>query len=183
MKKVYRRFSALLMCIILTLSLASVASAATVTWSDSEGGKTLTLTISEWGYRQVAVTNPKKTYHPQGTVTNLPPYGSFTATINATYTSTNYRSKLIQAMNIDGIMPTYTISGTHTSPLSVPAGDPSGNYTLGVLFDTKSGSWGVTTGNVLTPNSRAGGLLPVETGTLYYAPRGTVYGYVAMPVP
>ena len=183
MKKVYRRFSALLMCMILTLSLASVASASDVSWSDSEGGKTLTLVITEWGYRRVAVTNPRKTVHIQGETTSLPVYGLFTATINALYTTTNYRTKFIQAMDIEGLKTTYTVTGVHTSPLSVPAGDSSGLYTLGVLFDTKSGSWGVARGINLAPNAIGGELPALETGTLYYAPRGTVYGYVAMPVP
>ena len=179
-KKVYCRISALLMFIILTLSLASTASAESVSWTDSEGGKTLTLTISEWSYRRVAVTNPRKTYHTQGTATNLSPYGSFTATITAEYTYTIYPSKLVQAMNLEGLLSTYTVSGTHNAPLSVPAEETSCYYTLGVLFDTKSGSWGVSKG-MLAKSPDA--VVPlVESGTLYYAPRGTVYGYVAMPV-
>lgn len=185
MKKVYRRISALLMCIILTLSLASAASAASVSWSDSEGGKTLTLTISEWSYQRFAVTDPIKTYHTKGTTTNLSPYGSFTATINAEHTGTNYWSKLVQAMNLEGLVPTYTASGAHTAPLAVAADEASGYYTLGVLFDTKSGSWGVSKGMLMSASldaSPAGSNFWVESGTLYYAPRGTVYGYVAMPV-
>lgn len=180
MKKVYRRISALLMCIILTLSLASVASASSVSWSDSEGGKTLTLTISEWSYQRFAVTDPIKTYHTKGATTNLSPYGSFTATINAEHTGTNYWSKLVQAMNLEGLVSTYTAFGTHTAPLAVAADETSGYYTLGVLFDTKTGSWGVSSG-MLAKSLNAFDPL-VESGTLYYAPRGTVYGYVAMPV-
>lgn len=181
MKKTYRRFFALLMCVVLILSLASVASAASVSWSDSEGGKTLTLTITEWGYQRVAVSNPTRYYHTTGTATNIYLYGLFTATIDAQYTNTNYLTRLVAAMDLEGIRTTFTVSDRHMSPLTVPADDPTGYYTLGVLFDTKSGSWGVSKGmmakspTALNPN--------VESGTLYYAPRGSVYGYVVMPVP
>lgn len=180
MKKAYRRFFALLMCAVLMLSLASVASAASVSWSDSEGGKTLTLTISEWGYRRVAVSNPKKYEHTTGTPTNIYLYGLFTATINASYTSTSYLTRLVEAMNLEGLRTTYTVSDRHMSPLTVPADDPSGYYTLGVLFDTKSGSWGVSGGMVAKSLNALNPML--ESGTLYYAPRGSVYGYVVMPV-
>lgn len=180
MKKVYRRISALLMCIILTLSLASAASAASVSWSDSEGGKTLTLTISEWGYQRVAVSNPKKYSHTTGTATNISLYGLFTATLDAEYTNTSYATKLVEAMNLEGLLSTYTASGRHTSPLTVPADEPSGYYTLGVLFDTKTGSWGVSSGMLAKSLTALNPM--VESGTLYYAPRGSVYGYVVMPV-
>ena len=181
MRKLYRRFFALLMCVLLILSLASVASAASVSWSDSDGGKTLTLTISEWSYQRVAVSNPRRYLHTTGTATNINLYGSFSATIDAEYTGTDYVMRLREAMNLEGLLPTYTASGLHTSPLSVPADEPSGYYTLGVLFDTKSGYWNVTNGMLMEKSSLANPI--VEFGTLYYAPRGSVYGYVVMPVP
>lgn len=185
MKRACRRFVALLLCMVLTLSLATAASASSVSWGDSDGGKTLTLTISEWSYQRVAVTDPIKTWHRYGTTTDLSPYGTFTATINAEYTSTSYVTKLVQAMNLEGLRTTYTASGEHTAPLAVAADETSGFYTLGVLFDTKSGAWGVSRGMLMSASLDAtpAALNPlVESGTLYYAPRGTVYGYVAMPV-
>lgn len=181
MKKTYRRFFALLMCVVLILSLASVASAASVSWGDSEGGKTLTLTISESSYQRVAVSNPRTYEHTTGTATNILLYGLFTATIDAEYTNTNYVTRLVEAMNLEGVLSTYTTSGRHTSPLTVPADEPSGNYTLGVLFDTKTGYWGVSTGMLAKSTTALNPI--VESGTLYYAPRGSVYGYVVMPVP
>lgn len=182
MKKLYRRFNALLMCVVLILSLTSVASAASVSWSDSDGGKTLTLTISEWSYQRVAVSNPRKYSHTTGTATNINMYGFFSATINAEYTSTSYGTRLIEAMNLEGLLSTYTTSGVYFSPLSVPADEPSGDYTLGVLFDTKSGYWGVSEGMIMAKSS-ASLNSNIESGTLYYAPRGSVYGYVVTPVP
>ena len=184
MKKIYRRFSAMIMCVPLLLLLASAASAASVSWSDSEGGKTLTLTLSEWFYHRVAVTNPRRYYHIRGTETDLSNYGDFSASVGSWYDETNYPSKLVQAMRLEGLYTSYTANETFNSPLAVPADDPTGYYTLGVLFDMRGGSWEVVHGMLFIPDSIAV-VKPVkfETGKLHYAPAGTIHGYVVMPVP
>ncbi len=182
MKKYYRTCLSLLICMMLIVSLTSAASASVVSWSDNEGGKNLTLTITEWSNRQIVVSNPRKFYHSVGTITDLSTYGPFTATINVERTKTSYESKLVEAMMLEGLRTSYTISGNFNQDLHVPKNDPSGYYTLGVLFDTGAGYWKVSKGMIMpkSPNALNPG---VEHGTLYYAPRGTVHGYVAVPVP
>lgn len=185
MNKTSRRVLSLALALVLMLSLATAASAAVVSWSDNEGGKTLSLTITEVSYVTKAVNNPVRYWHSKGTQTIISNYGAFSATLNANRSATLYPSHLLQAYAIDGIKNTYTVSGAFTSSLSVPADDPAGYYTLAVLFDTKSGNWSVSSPMTLTPNSVAVNAIsaPVETGTLYYAPRGSVYGYTVIPVP
>lgn len=185
MKKTSRRVLSLVLVLVLMLSLATVASAAVVSWSDNEGGKTLSLIITEVSFVAKMVDSPKKHRHTMGSETIISNYGNFSATLNANRSGTLYPSRLLQAYAIDGIRNTYTVSGTFTGLLSVPADDPAGYYTLAVLFDTKSGNWSVSSPMTLTPNSVAVNAIsaPVETGTLYYAPRGSVYGYTVIPVP
>ena len=184
MRKHIRKYFVVALCLVLLLAMTNNAAASIYSWDDGNVGKTIILTIRENGYRNQAVDNyrPYQHYQNKGT-TYISNYGSFSASLAAQYTSTSYYSALSRAFSMEGMRFQYSFSGTFNSTLSVPSNATSGIYTLGVQFDTKSGTWEISSGSLVSGRAVPGDWFPIEDGEVYYAPVGSIYGYIVMAVP
>lgn len=174
MKKYIRKLSALFMCAILVFSMAIMASASTVSWSDSEGGKTLSLTVTGTSSVKKAINGAPVIYHVKGTATTIPASGAYSVTQSATRSGAigSYLTYLQQAMSAEGMKMSYTASGSSTPARTIAAALATGNYTLGVSFTCKNGSWGINSG-ILPANTNMQPRSVIASGTVTNAPTGS----------
>lgn len=182
MKKTMRRGFALSLVMVMLLAMAAAVSADSVCWSDNEGGKTLTVTVTGVKSKIVNTKYTPKNYHVKGETTLVNNIGYVSATTEAEYVrSISYQSYLIQAMNKTGLLTSSIYADSFVTTREIDANMPTGYYRLAVVFDGRTGSWGISQGMLLdgggsaiSPYSAGG----VNGGTLTYAPTGGVQGLI-----
>lgn len=174
MKKYIRELTALLMCAILVFSMAVMASASTVSWSDSEGGKTLSLTVTGTTSVTKAISGAPVISHVKGTTDTIPASGSYSVTQSAIRSGSigSYLTYLQQAMSAEGMRMSYTASGSSTPARTIAAALATGSYTLGVSFTCKNGSWGINSG-ILPTSADMQPRSVIASGTVANAPTGS----------
>lgn len=138
-----RKIIALMLVLLLAAQLTSIASAATVTWKDSDG-YTYSATVSKGvgsGQKKIPITSTK-TYHNYGKVESIPS-GSWSVTATGDMSFSKYASKLQSAASSEGLKNSHTGTVKRTSAYNIPASSPSGYYCLGTYFNGHKGSFRV----------------------------------------
>ena len=165
-----RKFLALMLVFLLAAQLTSIASAATVTWTDSDGNTLAATVIKKAGYTQRRVKiESTKTYHTYGNVETIRPgTWSVTATGDIGFSGSSiYFQKLREAASKEGLKNSHTGYVTRTSNFNIPASSPSGNYWLGTHFNGNQGTY-----RVEKIGSSSGSDLP--SGSFSFAPYACV---------
>lgn len=138
-----RKFLALMLVFLLAAQLTSIASAATVTWTDSDGNTLAATVIKKAGYTQRRVKiESTKTYHTYGNVETIRP-GTWSVTATGDMRFSDYATRLEEAARKEGLKNSHTGSVTRTSNFNIPASSPSGNYWLGTHFNGNQGTYRV----------------------------------------
>ena len=75
-------------------------------------------------------------------------------------------------MSAEGMKMSYTASGSSTPARTIAAALATGNYTLGVSFTCKNGSWGINSG-ILPANTNMQPRSVIASGTVTNAPTGS----------
>lgn len=162
-----RKLLALMLVFLLAAQLTGIASAATVTWKDSDGNTFAATVIKKVGSTQRRVKiESTKTYHTYGNVETIRP-GTWNVTATGDMIFTKFADKLGEAASKEGLKNSHTANVTRTSNFNIPASSPSGNYWLGTHFNGNQGTY-----RVEEIGSSSGSDLP--SGNFYFAPYACV---------
>lgn len=161
-----RRIIALCLAIVMMMSMAISASAATQSWT--QDGYTYVATVTEGSsfIKYKKMTNSDVVTHTGQARTPITLYtSSFTYSAPTSEFPYSFRSYLTQALNKTSSLRNSREFSTSTRTIYVEADHPAGTYTAYASIGCKSAPWNVQRNTTDL----------VETGTLSYAPTSSCY--------
>lgn len=182
MKKNIYRIMTLTLLFVLMLQTVPFASAVSINWTDATGGHTAGV------YNVVGTARTHElskdygnTSHKQGSASDvLKLINDISVTQTATFSvitgSLFYLDYVYQAMDLAGMLPSYTATIKANYTLPIPSEALTGTYVFGVRFDCKDASWTVVDGITIMSADDAATQKVVErtgSGTISFAPTGS----------
>ena len=170
MKKNNRRWLALCLALVLVFSMAVVASAASLSFSDVTGAYTITMTKGSQSDKVKAIPNATGFGHTYGYLTALTEQVVYNVTHTVSITS-YYAPQLETLLGQVGLRKSYTATG-NTGPnfFVVNANQPTGTYKLAVRFECYNAPWTLVLDEPYSGTANTG-----ESGTVSKAPIGDSY--------
>lgn len=183
MKKFIRRIFALTLTFAMLFATLTVASAASVSWTDGKGGHTMIVNKTGTTTKNVAIPSATSYSHIYGTASTVKFSGSYSFTVSVAYTPTIYSSYLKQAITAEGMNNAATVKGSAIISIPVSAAAATGNYKIAAVVSGKTGTWRVVDGiTIASVDGASPAITSPDSGTVTFAPTSEVIGYAYVKV-